>query len=182
MSTPGLWKSWEGRVVDGKFPLRQWLGGSDHSAVFLTELPGLPSSKAAIKLTACDGAEADRQISQWRAAGQLSHPNLIRIYDAGRFRLGSTPLLYVVMEYAEEDLSQILPHRPLVPGEAADMLPPLLDALSYVHGKQFVHSRIKPSNVLAVGNQLKLSADQVVAADHRRTPTREGSRNPLRGA
>jgi TonB family protein len=51
-----------------------------------------------------------------------------------------------------------------VPGEAADMLPPLLDALSYVHGKQFVHSRIKPSNVLAVGNQLKLSADQVVAA------------------
>jgi TonB family protein len=163
MSNPGLWKTWEGRVVDGKFPLRQWLGGSDHSAVFLTELPGLPSSKAAIKLIASDGAEADRQISRWRAAGHLSHPNLIRIYDAGRFRLDSTPLLYVVMEYAEEDLSQILPHRPLVPGEAADMLPPLLDALSYVHSKQFVHSRIKPSNVLAVGNQLKLSADPVVA-------------------
>jgi TonB family protein len=164
MSNPGLWKTWEGRVVDGKFPLRQWLGGSDHSAVFLTELPGLPSSKAAIKLIASDGAEADRQISRWRAALQLSHPNLIRIYDAGRFRLDSTPLLYVVMEYAEEDLSQILPHRPLVPGEAADMLPPLLDALSYLHSQQFVHSRIKPSNVLAVGNQLKLSADQVVAA------------------
>ena len=164
MNNPGLWKTWEGRVVDGKFPLRQWLGGSDHSAVFLTELPGLPSSKAAIKLIACDGAEADRQISRWRAAGQLSHPNLIRIYDAGRFRIESSPLLYVVMEYAEEDLSQILPQRPLVPGEAADMLPPLLDALSYVHSKQFVHSRIKPSNVLAVGNQLKLSADQVVPA------------------
>jgi eukaryotic-like serine/threonine-protein kinase len=164
MSNPGVWKTWEGRVVDGKFSLRQWLGGSDHSAVFLTELPGLPSSKAAIKLIAADGAEADRQISRWRATVQLSHSNLIRIYDAGRFRLDSTPLLYVVMEYAEEDLSQILPHRPLVPGEAADMLPPLLDALSYVHSKQFVHSRIKPSNVLAVGNQLKLSADQVVPA------------------
>jgi serine/threonine protein kinase len=164
MSNPGLWKTWEGRVVDGKFPLRQWLGGSDHSAVFLTELPGLSSSKAAIKLIASDGAEAERQISRWRAAGQLSHPNLIRIYDAGRFRLDSTPLLYVVMEYAEEDLSQILPQRPLVPGEAADMLPPLLDALSYVHSKQYVHSRVKPSNVLAVGNQLKLSADHVVAA------------------
>src|ERR1700686_127916 len=164
MSNPGVWKTWEGRVVDGKFPLRQWLGGSDHSAVFLTELPGLPSSKAAIKLIAADGAEADRQISRWRATVQLSHSNLIRIYDAGRCRLDSTPLLYVVMEYAEEDLSQILPHRPLVPGEAADMLPPLLDALSYVHSKQFVHSRIKPSNVLAVGNQLKLSADQVVPA------------------
>src|ERR1700719_1530891 len=159
-----LWKKWEGLVVDGKFPLRQWLGGSDHSAVFLTELPGLASSKAAIKLIASDGAEADRQISRGRAAVHLSHPNLIRIYDAGRFRLDSTPLLYVVMEYAEEDPSQILPQRPLVPGEAADMLPPLLDALSYVHSKQFVHSRIRPSNVLAVGNQLKLSGDQVVAA------------------
>jgi TonB family protein len=164
MSNPGVWKTWEGRVVDGKFPLRQWLGGSDHSAVFLMELPGLPSSKAAIKLIAADGAAADRQLSQWRAAVQLSHPNLIRIYDAGRCRLDSTSILYVVMEYAEENLSQILPHRPLVPGEAADMLPPLLDTLSYLHSKKFVHSRIKPSNVLAVGNQLKLSADQVVPA------------------
>src|ERR1700686_2586851 len=164
MSNPGVWKTWEGRVVDGKFPLRQWLGGSDYSAVFLTELPGLPSSKAAIKLIAADGAAADRQLSRWRAAVQLSHPNLIGIYDAGRCRLDSTSILYVVMEYAEEDLSQILPHRPLVPGEAADMLPPLLDALSFVHSKQFLHSRIKPSNVLAVGNQLKLSGDQVVAA------------------
>src|ERR1700686_1871286 len=121
MSNPGVWKTWEGRVVDGKFSLRQWLGGSDHSAVFLTELPGLPSSKAAIKLISADGAEADSQLSRWRAAAQLSHPNLMRIYEAGRFRLNGPPLLYVVMEYAEEDLSQILPHRPLVPGEANDM-------------------------------------------------------------
>ena len=40
MSKPETWKSWEGRTVDGKFPLRQYLGGSDHSAVFLTELSG----------------------------------------------------------------------------------------------------------------------------------------------
>jgi hypothetical protein len=31
------WKTWEGQVVDG-FLLRQYLGGSDHSAVYLTEL------------------------------------------------------------------------------------------------------------------------------------------------
>jgi hypothetical protein len=30
-------KQWEGRIVDGKFPLQKWLGGSEHSAVFLTE-------------------------------------------------------------------------------------------------------------------------------------------------
>jgi TonB family protein len=65
------------------------------------------------------------------------------------------------MEYADEDLSQILPQRALAPAELADMLPPLLDALSYLHGKGLVHSRVKPSNVLAVGDQLKLSTDQV---------------------
>ncbi len=164
MSNSGLWKTWAGRVVEGKFPLRQWLGGSEHSAVFLTERPGQPSSKAAIKLIAADGAKAEPQLSLWRAAAQLSHPHLIRIYEAGRCRLENTPLLYVVMEYAEEDLSQILPQRPLAPGEVTDLLPPVLDALLYLHGKGFVHGRIKPSNVLAIGDQLKLSADQVVPA------------------
>ncbi len=162
MSNPGLWKTWAGRTVDGKFPLRQWLGGSDHSAVFLTERPGQPSSKAALKLIAAEGAAVEAQLSRWRAAAQLSHPHLIRIYEAGRWRLDKTPLLYVVMEYAEEDLSQILPQRPLAPAEVTDLLPPVLDALSYLHGKGFVHGRIKPSNVLAIGEQLKLSADQII--------------------
>src|ERR1700722_17883453 len=164
MSNPGVWKTWEGRVVDGKFPLRQWLGGSDHSAVFLTERPGQPSPKLAIKMVAAEGTEADHQISRWRAASQLSPPNLIRLVDAGRCRLDNPSLLYVVMESAEGDLSQLLPQRPLVPGEATDMLPPVLDALSYLHGMGLVHGRIKPSNVLAVGNRLKLSSDQVFPA------------------
>jgi TonB family protein len=160
MSNPEDWKKWEGRV-DGKFPLRQWLGGSEHSAVFLTERPG-HSEKVAIKLIAA-GADADRQLAHWRAAAQLSHPHLMRIYEAGRCRLDGTPLLYCIMEYAEEDLSQILPQRALAPSEVTDLLPPLLDALSFLHGKGFVHGRVKPSNVHAMGDQLKLSADQIVA-------------------
>ena len=163
MSSPEEWKKWEGRI-DGKFPLRHWLGGSEHSAVFLTERPGHPDQKVAIKLIAAD-ADADDQLSRWRAAAQLSHPHLMRIYEAGRCRLDGTPLLYFVMEYAEEDLSQILPHRPLAAAEVTDLLPPVLDSLSYLHGKGFVHGRIKPSNVHALGDQLKLSADQIVSSE-----------------
>src|SRR5260221_1362670 len=160
MSNPEDWKKWEGRV-DAKFPLRQWLGGSEHSAVFLTERPG-QSQKVAIKLIAAN-ADADHQLARWRAAAQLTHPHLMRIYDAGRCRLDGTALLYLVMEYAEEDLSQILPQRPLAPAEVTDLLPPLLDALSYLHSQGFVHVRIKPSNVHAMGDQLQLSADQIVS-------------------
>ena len=161
MSNPEEWRKWEGRTVDGKFPLRQWLGGSDHSAVFVTERPG-QAQKLAIKLIAAD-AEAERQLSRWRAAAQLSHPHLMRIFEAGRCQVDGEPLLYLLMEYAEEDLSQILPQRPLAPGEVTDLLPALLDALSYLHGKGFVHGRVKPSNVQAMGDELKLSADQIVS-------------------
>jgi TonB family protein len=174
MSNPEEWKKWEGRV-DGKFPLRQWLGGSDHSAVFLTERPG-QSQKVAIKLIVADPPDSDRQLARWRAAAQLSHPHLMRIYDAGRCRLDGTSLLYLVMEYAEEDLSQILPQRPLAPAEVTDLLPAVLDALSYLHAKGFVHGRIKPSNVHAMGDQLELSADQIVSfSDSNAEP------NPARG-
>ncbi len=41
---------WVGRVIDGRFTLLQWLGGSGRSSVFLTELPGPQARKAAIKL------------------------------------------------------------------------------------------------------------------------------------
>jgi len=163
MSNPESWKTWEGRVVGGKFPLRQWLGGSDHSAVFLTDRHGHSDQKAAIKLIAEIPAESERQRARWRAAAQLSHPNLIRIDEIGRCQMNDTSLLYVVMEHAEEDLSQILPQRALAAAEVTEMLPPLLDALSYLHGKGLVHTRIKPSNVLAVGDLLKLSTDQATA-------------------
>jgi TonB family protein len=168
---------WEGRVVAGKFPLREWLGGSEHGAVFLSEWKeraSQVSQKAAIKLIAADPT-ANRQLSRWRAAAQLTHPHLIRIFEAGRCEMNGTPLLYVVMEYAEENLSQVLPQRPLTPAEVAEMLPPLLDALSYLHEKGFVHGNIRPSNILAVGDQLKLSVDQVTASAH--TNARRGRRN-----
>lgn len=166
---------WEGRVVAGKFPLRQWLGGSDHSSVFLTELEekGSPTlRKAAIKLIPADRGDAGRQLSQLRSAAQLSHPHLIRILEAGRCEFDGAPFVYVVMEYAEEDLAQILPERPLTPDEVGDLLPPLLDALSYLHGKGFVHRRVRPSNVLAAGDQLKLSGDQASAPAQSHAPQR----------
>lgn len=159
MSKPESWKIWEGRSVAGKFPLRQWLGGSNHSSVFRTERPG--AAKAAIKLIAVEPGAAEQELLRIRAAIKLSHPHLIRIFEAGRGQIETDSFVYVVMELADEDLSQILPQRALLPEEVSDLLPPVLDAVSYLHGRGMVHSRIKPSNILAVGNQLKLSADQI---------------------
>jgi TonB family protein len=151
------WKTWEGQVVDG-FLLRQYLGGSDHSAVYLTELKNSGAQNAAIKFVPADAA-ADAQLAKWQVAGQLLHPNLLQLIHMGRCQLAHTDFLYVVMEYAEEDLSQILPQRALEAGETRQMLESALQALGYLHGQGLAHTRIKPGNILATGDQLKISSD-----------------------
>src|SRR5229473_30352 len=153
-----IWTQSEGQVIDNRFRLRQYLGGADDSAVFLTQLANPQSQRAAIKFIPA-GPNADLQLSLWRRVKQLEHPNLLRIFETGRWRLQNRDRLYVVMEYAEENLSQILPQRSLTESEVRDMLGPVLDALVFLHGKGLVHSRIKPSNILATADQLKLSTD-----------------------
>jgi len=164
------WKQYEGQVVNSAFPLQRYLGGSSESAVFLTQLAGPQSSKAVIKLVP-EGVSADLQLSLWRRASKLTHPNLLQLFQGGRCRLADMDLLYVVMEYAEEDLSQILPQRALTPAEARDMLGPVLDALRDLHAQGLVHSRLKPSNILATSDQVKLSTDRLFPAGESRKST-----------
>src|SRR5260370_20338130 len=160
-STPTeLGKNWIGKVVDDKFPLRQWLGGSEHSAVFLTERAG-GARKAAIKLIPAQNLDGDAQLSLWRTIARLSHPHLIQLFECGRCQIEGTRLLYVVMESAEENLAEILPVRALTPAEASEMLPPAAEALGFLHRAGFVHGRVRPSNITAVGNQLKSSTDNL---------------------
>jgi TonB family protein len=153
------WREWEGQVVDGAFSLRRHLGGSDHSVVFLTERGEGKTQKAAIKFVQADAANAELQLSRWKQAARLSHANLIKLFETGRCQLAGMDLLYVVMEYAEENLAQFLPQRALNPAETRDMLEPFLDTLTYLHGQGLVHGHIKPSNILALDDQLKLSSD-----------------------
>ncbi len=152
------WQQWEGRVVNGRFPLRQYLGGSERRAAFLTEVSDV---KAVIKLIPSD-AQSEAQLSRWEAARKLSHPHLVRILDSGRWHADNEQdLLFVVMEYAEENLAEVLSSRPLTPAEASEMLAPTLDALDYVHGRDMVVTNIKPSNIVAVNDQLKLASDAI---------------------
>src|SRR5579859_6905478 len=118
-----------------------------------------PSKKVAIKLLPADANDPNTPLSHWQVATTLSHPHLAHLFHTGRSQISAAPFLYVVMEYAEEHLSHILPQRPLTPDEAREMLDPVLDGLSYLHEKGFVHGRLMPSNILVVDNQVKLSCD-----------------------
>jgi TonB family protein len=156
-----VWIQWEGHVVNGTLPLLRCLGASDHSSVFLTEHAAAGLPKAALKLVPAIPSLIEAQLSHWRAAIELPHPRLIRLYESGRCRLGERHFLFLVMEYADQNLAEVLPHRALTAEEAREMLRPTLDTLSFLHGRNLVQGQLKPSNILVVGEQLKLAGDTI---------------------
>jgi serine/threonine protein kinase len=156
-----VWTKWEGQVISGVFPLRRFLSGSDHSGVFLTEYKAQNLANAAIKLIRANPTQTQSQVSQWTTAAALSHPRLVRLLEVGRCQLGGLPFLFVVMEYADQTLSQILLKRALTSDEVREMLLPILDALAFLHGRNLVLGQLKPSNILVVNDQLKLASDTV---------------------
>jgi len=155
------WKKWEGQVVDGRFPLRQLLGESSHSAVFLTERLDQGGAKAAIKLMAASGSAAEEQLLRWRRIARLTHPHILALYHYGRCQLDGLDLLFAVVEFADETLAEILPQRALSPEEARQMLEPVVDGLVFLHQQGLVHGDIQPANIFAVGDTIKLSSDTV---------------------
>ena len=143
------------------FPLRRLLGVSDHSGVFLTEYKARNLPDAVIKLMPSDATQAEAQLARWRATAAAPHPRLTRLIAMGRCQFGGRQHLFVVMEYAEQNLSQILSHRALTPDEVREMLPPILEALRFLHSQHLVQGGLKPTNLLAVGDQLKLASDTI---------------------
>ena len=164
MTETEIWSKWESQVVNGVFSLRRFLGRSNHSVVFLTDCKAQKLSNAAIKIIPADPARAETQLSRWRMGAALSHPHLIRLLEAGRCKLGGHPFLFVVTEYAEQNLAQILPHRALTADEVREMLIPTLDALAFLHRQNLVHGQLKPPNFLVVNDQLKLASDTIRTA------------------
>jgi TonB family protein len=81
-----------------------------------------------------------------QAAGRLSHPNIVAIFDVGE--------TWFVMEYLEgRTLSSLLAERRKLPlDEALGLLGPLADALDYAHRSGIVHRDIKPGNVMVLSD------------------------------
>jgi serine/threonine-protein kinase len=81
-----------------------------------------------------------------RAAGALSHPNIVTIYDVSDG--------YFVMEYLEGItlLNLIARRGGLPPTEALDIVAPIADALDHAHRQGIIHRDIKPSNIMILSD------------------------------
>lgn len=171
MNAVSIRGEWVGKTIDRRFPLVAWLGGSGSTGVFLTEiandqaqaLTDRETRKAAIKLMAASPQTEDR-LAIWKRAAALSHPHLVRILHSDHTAVDESPVIYVVTELADEVLAQIIPERALTPDETREMLLPIIDALAYLHTSGYVHAHLKPSNILVVENEVKLSSDNLLLA------------------
>ena len=153
-----IFRNFAGRVLDNDLSLTECIGGTSHTAVF----KGLFSGQTvAVKLFAVDTASIDRQLADLQLIEKLSHPHLLRVLKTGQSELDGTRFAYVVTEFAEENLAQVLSERALTPPETREVLQSTLDVLTYLHAQGLVHSNLKPANILAIGDRLKISAESV---------------------
>ncbi len=80
------------------------------------------------------------------AAGKLTHPNIVTVYDAGQFE----DLNYLVMEAVEgKTLKEYGKGKTLLPvGEALRIISACCIALDYSHTQGILHRDIKPANIM----------------------------------
>jgi serine/threonine-protein kinase len=96
-----------------------------------------------------------------QAAGVLSHPNIVNVFDYGE----DSGILYLIMEYLEgESLEKLLKDRNVLPIETIiPMYDQVCSALDHAHQHGIVHRDIKPANIMVVAHGLVKVTDFGIA-------------------
>jgi serine/threonine-protein kinase len=88
-------------------------------------------------------------LKEARSAAKFSHPNIVTVYEAGRFR----GQLFMAMEFVKGDsLEQFVEAGQKLPmGKAFDFGAQIASALESMHAMGMVHRDLKPSNLIVTG-------------------------------
>lgn len=90
----------------------------------------------------------ERFYQEAKAAGRLSHPNIVTIYDVGK----SGDVAYIAMELLQgRELRDIMNESGLLPvDQVLDIVAQVALGLAYAHEHDIVHRDVKPSNIMVV--------------------------------
>jgi eukaryotic-like serine/threonine-protein kinase len=140
-----------GRLGD-RFVLVRELGSGRMSRVFLGRDEVL-DRPVAVKIVEPDPDDPEiglRFQREGRSAARLSHPNIIRVFDAGEDELDGRAVSYIVMEYVPggdfEDL--IDRNGPLPETMLLRIGADVASGLAHAHERGIIHRDIKPHNIL----------------------------------
>jgi serine/threonine-protein kinase len=114
------------------------------------DLLGRPVAIKTINMSADLSERADHEarfLQEARAAGGLSHPNVVTVYDVGR----ENDVLYMAMELLDgEELRDILTRGELPLATAVDIAAQVAEGLAFAHERGVIHRDIKPSNIMVL--------------------------------
>jgi serine/threonine-protein kinase len=151
------------RPTLGRYEIIKELGQGAMGTVYLGKDPSIQRQVAIKTLNYAEIAADEltevkaRFFREAEAAGKLSHPNIVTIYDVGE----DHDMAYIAMELLDgQDLTHCCQKGQLLPiKRVLNIISLVAEALGYAHDQQVVHRDIKPANIML------MKSDQVRVAD-----------------
>ncbi len=164
-----------GTLLGGRYRIAAEIGRGGYSVVYAGRDEKL-ASDVAIKLLVPPPASADvareRMRREARVVRELTHPNVVRLYDY----LEEGPWSYLVMELVRglDLLATVKNSGPLPADSVAELGTQLCGALEQAHARGILHRDVKPQNVLINEDGVARLADFGSARLDGQTMTRTG--------
>ena len=138
-----------GKTLNGRYKIQTLIGTGGMATVYLAK-DLILDRLVAIKVLRLDFRQNNDAMRRFRrealSATQLTHPNIVGVYDVGQ----SQEMNYIVMEYVEgTDLKDYIRQRgALHPIEAVRIMMQIVSAIAAAHQNRIIHRDIKPQNIL----------------------------------
>ena len=165
-----------GKMLDNRYEILERIGTGGMAIVYKAKCHRL-NRLVAIKILKSDLAQNEefrrRFNAESQAVAQLSHPNIVSVYDVSR----GGDMEYIVMELIDGiTLKQYMEKRgQLNWRESLHFITQIMRGLSHAHSRGIIHRDIKPQNIMVLRDGSVKVADFGIAclADSAQTPTQE---------
>ena len=151
--SPNPGKAVLGKVLKGRYQIRGVLGHGGFAAVYEARDLELERVVAVKVLRLQDESKPEgweeRFLREARAAAQISHPDVVQIFDYGMTR-GGEPFIVLERLRGHTLERELARGGPMEAARAVHLMVRALDALSAAHALGIVHRDLKPSNLFLV--------------------------------
>src|SRR5580698_1131563 len=163
----------------GKYEIRRQLGRGAMGTVYEGFDPVIERIVAikTVRVPEVADDETAEEIARFRreaqAAGRLTHPNIVGVFDYGE----TADLAYIVMEYVDgPPLKNLLDKNERFPvPRIMRIMTDLLNGLQFSHARGVVHRDIKPANVMLTSDGQAKIADFGIARIESSSMTQAGT-------
>ncbi|MBI4852394.1 MAG: serine/threonine protein kinase [Acidobacteria bacterium] len=141
-----------GQTLEGKYLIEKLLGCGGMGAVYKAIHLGT-DRPVALKIITPEFMSNNEFVERFKreakAAGQLSHPNVVNVTDFGITSLGTNQIAYLVMEYLKGiTLSNLLEEKGKLPiSFTIEIVEQVCSAIFQAHKQGIIHRDLKPDNI-----------------------------------